>query len=63
LQAILELRRLVGVISVAIALEEIMPRAIKSQEAATSIVMIVLTAAICLILIVTAMDLPIRLIH
>ncbi len=46
-----------------VALEEIMPRAIKSQQAAQGIVMIVLTVAIFLILIVTAMDLPIKFIH
>jgi hypothetical protein len=39
-------------------MEEVMPRAIKSQETTEYVVSLVLTAAICLILIVAAMELP-----
>jgi hypothetical protein len=48
------------------ALDEIMPRAIKTQEAIqiiiTIAITIVITAAICLILITPAMDVPTKLV-
>ena len=44
------------------AVEEIMPRAIKVQQITEKTVVIVLTTAICLILISAAMDVPIKLV-
>ena len=41
-----------------VAMEEVMPRAIKREETTEHYVALVLTAAICLILIVVAMELP-----
>ena len=41
-----------------VAMEEVMPRAIKREETTEHYVALVLTAAICLILIVVAMVLP-----
>jgi hypothetical protein len=41
-----------------VAMEEVMPRAIKSPETAEYVVAVVLTMAICLTLIVAAYELP-----
>jgi hypothetical protein len=46
-----------------VAREEIMPRAIKRQQTAENIIVIVLTAVICLILIIAAVELPLKLVH